>query len=99
LLAEYTASRSKELLVGITLVGPQRDEIKIKLGEGEAKRFASMGQKRSILAALRYAEWLILEEQLKIAPLFSIDDFAAHLDEKRAALDVKNARKRTNLLN
>ncbi|GAB5411804.1 MAG: DNA replication/repair protein RecF [Chlamydiales bacterium] len=72
----YAESREKERDAKTTLYGPHRDDFSIQLTGKEAKGFASEGQKRSIVAALKLAEW-------NEGDLFGIDDFGVHLDEAR----------------
>lgn len=75
--------QSKELILKTTLVGPHRDEIGIFHNEKIAKQFASEGQKRSFVAALKCAEWQLLKEKHIYNPLMCIDDFGVHLDDFR----------------
>ncbi len=75
--------RPKELIIGSTMIGPHRDDMHITYKKREAKTFASEGQKRTCIAALKIAEWEILKEQTETTPLFAIDDFGVHLDPKR----------------
>ena len=75
--------RPKELIIGSTLMGPHRDDLHITYKKREAKTFASEGQKRTCIAALKIAEWEILKDQTETTPLFAIDDFGVHLDPKR----------------
>jgi len=83
----YEKMRQRELYLGCTLVGPQRDDIQILLGDQDAKRFASDGQSRSCAAALRFAEWEYLQRKVDETPLMLIDDVEAGLDHiRRAAL-------------
>ncbi|MCB1107799.1 MAG: DNA replication/repair protein RecF [Chlamydiia bacterium] len=82
--------RPKELIIGNTLIGPHRDDFHIFYNRHEAKTFASEGQKRTCTAALKMAEWDVLKEQTKIAPLFSIDDFGVHLDPVRTEVLMEN---------
>ncbi len=85
-LAErWKKTRSKDLLLGSTLLGPHRDDIFFYLQNQEIKTYCSEGQKRSCVAALRLAEWQRLSLFLAAPPLFGIDDFGAHLDAKRTA--------------
>jgi DNA replication and repair protein RecF len=77
--------RPKEMALGHTLTGPHRDDLSLTIDGKEAKEFASEGQKRSCLANLRLAEWERLLERTELPPLFSIDDFAIHLDTARQA--------------
>ena len=75
--------RPKEILLGYTLTGPHRDDLSLTIDGKEAREFASEGQKRTCLANLRLAEWQRLLEHTESPPLFSVDDFAIHLDADR----------------
>ncbi len=86
ILEQYQKQRKRELHLGASLVGPHRDDITLLINKQEAKLFASEGQKRCAIAALKLAEWDRLKNILEAPPLMSIDDFGAHLDEVRQAL-------------
>ena len=75
----YLKHRKKELFLGNTLYGPHRDDFLITYRGKEAKFYASEGQKRACVAALKMAERKKLSEHA----LLGIDDFGAQLDEKR----------------
>lgn len=89
--------REKEMQFGTTLVGPHRDDLKFNLGKKSAKVVASEGQKQSIAAALRLAEWQRLQNVTGYAPLFCVDDFGAHLDLSRQNYLQKEAEKLTQV--
>ncbi len=89
---QWKKNRSKELLLGNTLLGPHRDDVLFYLQGQEIKTFCSEGQKRSCIAALRLAEWQRLHMFLETPPLFGIDDFGAHLDAKRTVILQKMTR-------
>ena len=64
------------------LVGPHRDDLEIMLNGMLARKFASQGQTRSIIVALKLAEL----EAAKLRgekPLFLMDDLSSELDLKR----------------
>ena len=82
-LAIWNKSRKKELHLGATLHGPHRDDVIFTINGFSSKSYASMGQKHTILAALRLCEWKHFENSSSSTPLLGIDDFGAHLDEKR----------------
>ncbi len=82
----YRRQRPKELIIGNTLIGPHRDDLHIIYNKHEAKSFASEGQKRTCIAALKMAEWDELKIQTEIIPSFSIDDFGVHLDPSRTEI-------------
>ncbi len=86
LIQEWAKQRKKELHFGMTLVGPHRDDITLLINEKGAKNFSSEGQKRSLVTALRLAEWQRLRDLTGYPPLLCIDDFGIHLDAKRYAL-------------
>lgn len=83
---ELESHWQKDLALASTAIGIHRDDFTIKLSEKEAKTFASEGQKRTLLVALRIAEWELLKEKSDSLPLFCIDDFGSHLDEERTCL-------------
>ena len=61
------------------LVGPHRDDLEIMMNGMPARRFASQGQTRSIIMALKLAEL----EAAKLRgerPLFLMDDLSSELD-------------------
>jgi DNA replication and repair protein RecF len=82
-LAQLQHVRAKEKESGYTLIGPHRDDFILSVNEQSAKMFASQGQKRCAIVALRFAQW---QQQLSATgypPLLSIDDFGLHLDLER----------------
>lgn len=83
IIAQLYNQRKKELHIGSTLLGPHRDDFLFSIGNLSAKSYASVGQKHSIIAALRLCIWEHLKQQLGSPPLIGIDDFGAHLDDRR----------------
>ena len=64
------------------LVGPHRDDLDIILNGLDARRFASQGQTRSIIVALKLAE-LEAARLRGEKPLFLLDDLSSELDLER----------------
>lgn len=79
---EKTRRRDKEL--GMTTIGPHRDDLSFWIGSKAAKAFASEGQKKTAIASLRLAEWDCLASRLSSSPLMAVDDLGLALDESRA---------------
>lgn len=79
----YQKHRAKELHIGSTLFGPHRDDLELFINSLPASSFASQGQLRTAVAALRLAQWKNLAKEHHISPLFCIDDFCIHLDKER----------------
>ncbi len=82
----YEKLRPKELSVGLTLIGPHRDDMLIHINHQDSKIFSSQGQKRCAVIALRLGEWAHFHEINSAPPLLSIDDFGLHLDATRNKL-------------
>lgn len=82
-LAEiFARSRSTEVRRRRTLAGPQTDEVSIRLGGQPARRYASRGQVRSLVLALKLAELRAARERGAV-PLFLLDDLSSELDRVR----------------
>jgi DNA replication and repair protein RecF len=77
------AERTKEEIDrGITLVGPQRDDIMIELHDFPAKGYASHGESWSLALALRLACADVFNEHNR-SPVLILDDVFAELDSTR----------------
>lgn len=68
---------------GLTLFGPQRDELKIKINGGLAKDSASQGQHKTLLICIKFAEFEYLKNMKNETPLALLDDIFSELDKKR----------------
>ena len=78
------AIRPKELERGLTLVGPQRDDLVLMLGDLPAKGYASHGETWSYALALRLASVDLLRAETKTGdPVLILDDVFAELDAGR----------------
>ena len=69
---------ANDLFLGYTTSGPHRDDLEFTLNTLSVKTYASEGQKRTCIAALRLAEAALLKPSLLL-----IDDFGIHLDHHR----------------
>lgn len=75
--------QSREIDVGASLLGVQRDDIKISIGKKEAKLFASQGQQRTAVLALKLAQTEYIFEQKGEYPVLLLDDIMSELDISR----------------
>jgi DNA replication and repair protein RecF len=75
----------KELWNGATLVGPHRDDLAFEAGGRDLTAFASRGQQRSAILALKLAELDLLTELDGRPPLLLLDDVFSELDPDRRA--------------
>ena len=76
-------SFDEELARGQSVIGPHRDDLIFLINEKEAKSFASQGQQRSIVLAIKLAELKIIEKRKDEIPVLLLDDVFAELDESR----------------
>ena len=68
---------------GICYYGVHRDDVKIKINGKNAREFASQGQKRSAVLAMKLAEGDFICETKGTMPIFLFDDILSELDENR----------------
>ena len=74
-----------ERRMGTTLVGPHKDELRLTINQLGLRDYASQGQHKTFLVALKIAEFFYLKEQCKETPLLLLDDVFSELDETRSA--------------
>jgi DNA replication and repair protein RecF len=74
--------RTRELERGVTLTGPHRDDLVLRIGELPARTHSSHGEAWSLALGLRLGSyrWLAREGE---APLLLLDDVFAELDRDR----------------
>ncbi|MFJ3922468.1 DNA replication/repair protein RecF [Streptomyces sp. NPDC090022] len=82
LLAALAEARKQEIERGVTLVGPHRDDLVLRLGELPAKGYASHGESWSYALALRLASYELLRSEGS-EPVLILDDVFAELDARR----------------
>ena len=89
LRARLAELRRAELERGMSLVGPQRDDVVLKLSSDDsgqvmdARTFASQGDQRTAALALKLAEHDLLSESLDDQPILLLDDVFSELDPAR----------------
>ena len=85
LLAAVEARRRDELDRGLSLVGPHRDDLLLRLGAAPAKGYASHGESWSYALALRLASYDLLRNDGSPGgePVLVLDDVFAELDVAR----------------
>ncbi len=76
--------RQKEAWNGVSLVGPQRDDLRAELGGRDVAVHASRGQQRTIILALKLAETDLLGADGP-RPIVLLDDVFSELDPDRSA--------------
>lgn len=85
------ARRQDEIVRGVSLVGPQRDDLLFSIGGSAARQYASRGQARTAALALRLAQARLAKALTGEWPVLVMDDVFAELDVERRALLAKAA--------
>ena len=85
LLAKLESSRGRDLQFRTTLTGPHRDDFRFTVRQTAAKDFASEGQQRSLVLALRLAQAAWFQEKSGVRPVLLADDVLGELDPGRRA--------------
>jgi DNA replication and repair protein RecF len=67
---------------GVTLIGPHRDDLELKLDANLVKGFASHGESWSVALSLKISSYLLLREEGK-RPILILDDVFSELDLSR----------------
>ena len=89
LLARLSANADDDVLRGWTGVGAHRDDIMIQIDGVDARLYASQGQQRTAVLALKLAEIELMREVTRSAPVLLLDDVLSELDSvrRRALMD------------
>ncbi len=82
MLAELAEVRAQEIERGVSLVGPHRDELELRLNDLPLRGYASHGEGWSAALALRLACYELLSAD-GVEPVLILDDVFAELDAAR----------------
>ncbi len=88
--ADLANSRSQELRLRQTVVGPHRDDLELLVDGKPAAQFASEGQQRTAALALKLAQARLFENEEGAPPLLLIDDIFGELDPNRRGALLRN---------
>lgn len=83
MMQQFREIGSQEIYRKQTLLGPHRDDIVFRLNGVEIKKYASQGQIRTFLIALKLALQRIVREFTGEPPIFLLDDLFSELDNNR----------------
>ena len=83
LLEKITRRQTDDIYCGYTTGGIHRDDMTIRINNRDAKSFASQGQQRSAVLALKLAEARVLGQEKKENPIILLDDVLSELDLSR----------------
>lgn len=73
----------KEIMLGITLYGPHRDDFEFTIENSNLKYFGSQGQQKLAMISLKIALLKVFNDRTGIIPLLLLDDVFSELDRKK----------------
>jgi DNA replication and repair protein RecF len=83
LRSEIARRTARDVERGFTSVGPHVDDLGLSLTGHSARAFASQGQQRALIIALKIAEIENLQEACQVSPVLLLDDVSSELDPDR----------------
>ena len=76
-------------MVQFTTTGIHKDDLLLLIEDNPAKKFASQGQQKSIVVALKLAQFEFLRKNKNAKPIVMMDDLFDKLDDKRVEQIIK----------
>lgn len=80
---KFKRNINQELMQGITLNGPHRDDFLFLLDGIDMKNYASQGQQRMAIIAFKISELYIFKDVLDSYPVLLLDDIFSEIDTKK----------------
>lgn len=82
-LKELNSCRARELILGYTTSGPQKDDIKVVINGIDVRSFGSQGQQRTAALSLKLSELDLFNSEKGEYPILLLDDVLSELDISR----------------
>ncbi len=82
-LKKLKENRKMEIIKGITISGPHRDDIDIRIGKINVKSFGSQGQQRTGALSMKLSEIEFMKNETGEYPILLLDDVMSELDTNR----------------
>lgn len=96
--SELLERAGEEMRRAQACVGPHRDDIIFYINENEAVKYASQGQQRTVVLALKLSELDIITAKTGDEPILLLDDVLAELDDIRQNYLLKSINKNTQTI-
>ena len=81
--AQLREIRRREILQGMSLIGPHRDDLRFSIGGIDLTIYGSRGQQRTTALALKLAEVKLIGQEVGEQPILLLDDVMSELDDAR----------------
>lgn len=90
--------KPEELRRGQACIGPHRDDIVFYINDNDASKFASQGQQRTVVLALKLSELELITNKTGDEPVLLLDDVLAELDDIRQNYLLKSINNNTQTI-
>lgn len=80
ILEQLRHNLDKDLMLGLTSIGPHRDDFQVYLNNDNLAIYGSQGQNRLAVIALKISEIQLFRDKLNINPILLFDDLFSELD-------------------
>jgi len=94
----FEEKRNEEIARTQTVIGSHRDDVSFYINNIEAKTFASQGQQRTIVLALKLSELDFIYNIIGESPVLLLDDVLAELDKTRQNYLLNSIKKDTQTI-
>ena len=89
-MKKLTSNFKREVMQGMTLFGPHRDDFSFYLNDKDLKFYGSQGQQRIAIISFKLAEVSLFNQELNRNPILLLDDIFSELDIKKRNQIIKN---------
>ena len=79
----FRKSAEKDRILQRTTKGPHKDDLILSIDNYPLKKFASQGQLKTFILALKLAQYEVLKQDRQVLPLLLLDDIFDKLDSQR----------------
>lgn len=81
--AELKRSRERDKQLGYTTAGPQKDDLRVQIGDVDVRAYGSQGQQRTAALSLKLSELDLHRSETGEYPVLLLDDVLSELDRGR----------------
>jgi DNA replication and repair protein RecF len=78
--------RARDKKYGATVIGPHRDTIEIKMNKKPLRQYGSLGQKKTVMIAMKLAALDVMSSHLGDSAILALDEAFAEFDTGRTKL-------------
>lgn len=83
MLQRFAKLQAREIVMGTTLLGPHRDDLRFDVNGHDVATFGSQGQQRTTALAVKLAEIDLMKQETGEYPILLLDDVLSELDTNR----------------